>query len=94
MSEMMWYGGPWGWGGEWFGLGGIGMMILGLLGLILFVVGIIYIFRWIAYTPWHGERQYKRYSGSEESLEILKRRYASGEINREEYEKMKKDLGF
>jgi putative membrane protein len=31
-------------------------------------------------------------SGGETPLEILKRRYANGEINREEYEEKKKDL--
>ncbi len=91
---MMWYGGPWGWSGGWFGLGGIGMMIIGFLGFVLLVVGIVYILRWIFYVPGYGERRYRKYVGSEESLEILKKRYANGEINREEYEKMKKDLGF
>ncbi len=90
----MWYGGPWGWNIGWFGLGGIGMMIIGLLGFVLFVLGIVYIFKWIVYAPWRGERQYKKYTNSEEALEILKRRYANGEISREDFEKMKRDLGF
>ncbi len=94
MSEMMWYGGPWAWNGGWFGLGGIGMMVIGLFGFVLFVVGMIYIFRWFSYAFSHDERPYKGHIGGGEALEILKKRYANGEINREEYEKMKKDLGF
>jgi uncharacterized membrane protein len=31
-------------------------------------------------------------NGSESALEILKKRYAAGEINKNEYEQMKKDL--
>lgn len=32
------------------------------------------------------------HSSSEDSLQILRRRYASGEINREEFKQMKTDL--
>ncbi len=91
---MMWYGGPWGWNGGWLGLGGVGMMIIGLLGFVLFVIGIIYVLRWALNVPRYGERGFRKYVGEEESLEILKRRYANGEISKEEYERMKKDLGF
>ncbi len=91
---MMWYGGPWGWNGGWFGLGGVGMMIIGLLGFVLFVIGIIYVLRWAFNVPRYGDHGFRKYVGDEESLEILKRRYANGEISKEEYERMKKDLGF
>ena len=37
-------------------------------------------------------RKYGKKPPSPESLEILKRRYAQGEITREEFDKMKKDL--
>lgn len=35
----------------------------------------------------------KSMSGSETPLDILKRRYARGEIDRTQYERMKKELG-
>ena len=85
----MWYGGPWGL--NWFGWGGGIMMILGF---ILFVIVVFFVFKWLSYTPWHGETRYEKHTSNDESLSILKRRYANGEINKEEYEKIKKDLGF
>ncbi len=68
------------------------MMIIGLLGFVLFIVGFLYILKWLFNAPIHEKRKHERYD-DEEYLEILKKRYASGEINKEEYEKMKRDLG-
>lgn len=44
---------------------------------------------WIFVTPWDVPGQRKR---PENALDILKKRYASGEIGRQEFEKMKEDL--
>ena len=44
---------------------------------------------WIFITPWDVPGQRKRPDGP---LDILRKRYASGEIGREQFEKMKKDL--
>ncbi|NOZ83890.1 MAG: SHOCT domain-containing protein [Epsilonproteobacteria bacterium] len=86
----MYGGGPWGMmGGGWFG--GIGMMIIGFLGFVLLVVGIIYIIRWI--LPQTNNQQQK-YIDSDNSLGILKKRYANGEIDKQTFENMKKDLGY
>jgi putative membrane protein len=43
---------------------------------------------------WHGDhdRYTKDNSGSESALEILNKRYASGEISKEEYERIKRDI--
>ncbi|CUH95352.1 hypothetical protein P22_1422 [Propionispora sp. 2/2-37] len=80
-----WFGGPG--AGGWFG-GGIFMMLPMLIfwGLILwggFILG-----RKLILVS-----QENRPAGeSRTALEILKERYAKGEISREEFEKMKQDL--
>ncbi len=76
-------------GGGWFG--GIGMMIIGFLGFVLLVVGVIYIIRWI--LPQANNQQHGHID-SDNSLGILKKRYANGEIDKQTFESMKKDLGY
>lgn len=68
--------GPWGMGG----IGGIGMLLF--WGLVL--VGVVLLVKWLAGLP----------GGNKEkpALDILKERYARGEINKEEFEAKKKDL--
>ena len=66
------------WGMGW------GMPFSGLFFWILIIVGLVFLIRWIA-----GVKQ----AGNQENpLTILKRRYASGEIDRDTYERIKKDL--
>jgi putative membrane protein len=77
-----WYGpGMMGGGyGGWFG--GIFMIIF----WIAVIIGIVFLIRWLVQSPRGG-------AGSGESpLDILKRRYASGEIDKKEFEQKKKDL--
>lgn len=70
-----------------FGIGG-GLLMLLFWGLL--IVGAVWIIRSLFSG---GTQSTPRWSGREESArEILDRRYASGEISREEYETMKKDL--
>ncbi len=78
----------WGWGmhpmwGLW-GIWGIGMMLFMLLFWGLVIVGIVVGIRWVV-------RQ-GRPEVTDSALEILRQRYARGEINREEFEAKRRDL--
>ncbi|MEE9531366.1 MAG: SHOCT domain-containing protein [Syntrophobacteria bacterium] len=75
--------GNWGYGMMgWFGA----IMMLVFWGLIIFVL--ILLARWL----WGSSQKKSEEMRSESPLDILKRRYASGEIDREEFEQKKKDL--
>jgi putative membrane protein len=81
-----WHGGPGmmdGWGMGWFG--GIFMIIF----WILIIVGLVFVIRWLIQSS-KGESG--RVSSSSRALEILKERYARGEIERKEFEEKKQDL--
>ena len=60
-------------------------IILAILFPIIFVVFLILLIKKIMKSD-------KRESQEDNALEILKKRYARGEINREEFEQIKKDL--
>ena len=83
-----WHMGPGmmgGWGMGWFG--GVFMIIF----WILIIVGLVFLIKWLIHmSKGHTE---VRHSGSR-ALEILRERYAKGEIQREEFEEKKKDLGY
>jgi len=64
---------------------GIGLFIVTLI-LVLVIGGIVFFIRIVT----SGSR--KRPETADSILEILKTRYAKGEITREEFEQMKKDL--
>lgn len=80
-SEWSWGMHPvaWMWG-AW----GIGMMLMMLLLWGLVITGIVLAIRWLVQQG--GEPR------SDAALEILRQRYARGEINREEFEARKRDL--
>jgi len=72
-----------GWGIGWFG--GISMMIF----WVLVLVGLIFLIKWLVQTT----NRVKSDAGSGNSaLEILKTRYARGEIDSAEFEEKKKVL--
>lgn len=81
----------------WFGhMGnlGFGGMLLGGLIMLVFWVGLITITVVAVHAVWNsGSEQRSSSSGSvDEPLEIARQRYARGEITREEFLELKKDL--
>jgi putative membrane protein len=52
---------------------------------VILVLGVVYLIKLIALGAKKGEKE-------ETALDILKKRYAKGEISKEEFEKMKDDL--
>ena len=78
-----------GYGGHMMnGMGGFGMggLMLVFWGLILF--GLILIINWLLTAT----RNEKNGTSGADAREILKIRYAKGEIDREEYERMRREL--
>jgi len=75
------------WWGPGYFFGGPSGMIISLIFWVLIIVGLIYFFSWIIRRS-KGESP----KSSETALDILKRRYASGEISAEEFARVKKDL--
>jgi putative membrane protein len=73
-----------GWGHGWGWLG----LLLMIIVWALVILGIIALIRWL----WTAG---PRHAGGQPpaALDILKARYAKGEINKEEFEQKKKDLG-
>ncbi len=76
---MMWDG--WMIHGMW---GGLMMLIF----WIILIVGIVFLVKWIM----DRNRTTNRQEPDESPLEILRRRYAKGEITKEEFEAMKREL--
>lgn len=70
----------WGMGGVW----GIGMMLMMFVFWVLVIVGLVLGIRWLMSQGKGG--------GRDSALEVLRQRYARGEINKEEFEARKKDL--
>ena len=66
-----------------FGIMGYGMLILGFIFWILVIAGLVLLIKYL----WEGGKR-----GEESALEVLKKRYARGEISKEEFEEKKKDL--
>jgi putative membrane protein len=74
-----------GWG---YGMGGFGSIIM-IVFWIAVIVGIIFLVRWLVISTGGSGRLAR---SEDSALEILKRRYARGEINKEEFQEKKKDL--
>ena len=64
-------------GGGWFGMGFWWILVIVVVGVVVWLTG----------------RRSDQPQGADSPLEILKKRYARGEIKREEFDQMKRDLG-
>ena len=81
-------GGDWSWGMHpmsWmWGAWGLGMMVMMLVFWGVVITGIVLAIRWLA---GQGEK-----SRSDRAFDILRERYARGEINKDEFEAKQRDL--
>ena len=73
------------WGMAWFG------WIFMIIFWVLIIVGLVFLVKWLAQST-KAASTYGRGEPSSRALEILKERYARGEINKQEFEEKKKDL--
>jgi len=73
---------------------GGGMWIFPIIMFVVMLVVVYLIFgRGRMAPPWFdSDRHYHREDTSDKALDILKQRYAKGEINKEEFERIKKDI--
>jgi putative membrane protein len=89
-----WGGGYGGWGGGpgmmgWgYGMGWVGMIFMAVFGIAV-ILGIIFLARGLMKPTERGGIQAR---AEDSALEILKRRYAKGEIEKAEFVEKKNDL--
>jgi len=67
---------------------GIFSFLLSLLVIFLVVVAVVAVVKWL----WGQKFPFVMQAG-DSPLDILKKRYAKGEINKDEFERIKKDIG-
>ncbi len=80
---------PWMW--EWgFSLGWLFLVIMTAFWIAV-ILAIIFLIRWLVISTARKGRGPKT---EDSAFEILRMRYAKGEINKEEFEEKKKDLGY
>jgi len=97
---MLQWGGPGGYGGGmWPGMMGPGMMnwgygagwLIGIFNIVFWlvlIIAIVYFIKWLSASSRQGGYE-KR---GDSALEILRERYAQGEIDKDEFEEKKKTL--
>ncbi len=86
-----WCGGAFGSSGNaTFGTWGIVGLVINVLFFLLIVIGSILLIRWFARS---FRQPVSVGAASSGSLEILKERYAKGEISQEQFKEMRKEVG-
>ena len=80
--------GPGSMGLGWYGTGWLGIVFM-VAWWVAVLIAVIALVKWIFF---HGENRTTAASGVENALEILKKRYARGEIDKAQYLAMKHDL--
>jgi putative membrane protein len=79
-----------------YGFGGMSWigMVLGLLVMIAVVVGLVFLVMWaVQRTNSNSQPPVSQNKAGPSARDIAQTRYAKGEINREEYQKILSDLG-
>ena len=88
-----WGGGQGGWGMGPGMMGGWGMGWFGTIFMIVFwvlvIVGLVFLIKWLIQST-KSDKDIARVGSR--ALDILKERYARGEIGKEEFQRMKADL--
>jgi putative membrane protein len=76
----------WGWGMHpmWWGWG-FGMILMMIVFWGLVIAGLVILIRWVVTQSKEGR--------GDSAIEILRQRYARGEITKEQFDTMKRDLG-
>jgi putative membrane protein len=83
------YGGGMGPGMMNWGYGGWAMGIINIIFWVAVIIGVVYLIKWLSSSSKQSTQETKR---GDNALDILRERYAKGEINREEFEEKKKVL--
>ena len=77
----------WGWG---FSMGWLFLILVAAFWIAV-ILAIVFLIRWLFISTAHKRRS----PGAQDpAIEILRMRYAKSEINKEEFEGKKKDLGY
>ncbi len=74
----------WPFGHGWWFVGGLAWLFW-----IALVVGLIFFIKWVG-----QQNKARETKAGETPLDVLKMRYAKGEIEKEEFEQKKRDLGY
>ena len=77
--------------GGYYGIGGWFGMIFMVVFWVLIIVGLVFLVKWLFHATRGGKFDFHGGSSSR-ALDILKERYARGEIDKAEFESKKRDL--